>query len=173
MSFEASFQSLVEQFGERVYNQALRILGNREEAEEATQDVFVRIWQALPKFRGDAKISTWIWRITTNVCISRRNKKTADHISFDDENKHSSIAIEDRSGNPWQQYVAREEQVQLEHLISRLPVEEAAAITLFYLEGLDYKEIADVMQLPIGTVATKLHRGRERLRQIINSMKEV
>lgn len=172
MSFEAIFRSIVDQYGKSVYNHALRMLGSREEAEEVTQDVFVNVWRSLSNFRGDAKFSTWIWRITINVCLSKRSRRTGDRISLDDAVKNKTLNVEERGNNPLQLFIEKERRALLEELIAQLPAQEATAITLFYLEGLDYKEIAEIMQVPMGTIATKLYRGRERLRNMFNKMEE-
>jgi RNA polymerase sigma-70 factor (ECF subfamily) len=170
VSFEAIFRSIVDQYSDRVYNHAFRMLGSREEAEEATQEVFVKIWKSMSGFRGEAKLSTWIWRITTNVCISRRSKRADARISLDDLGEDKMLTLAEQGNNPLQHFLQRERRARLEEGIARLPVHEATAITLFYLEGLPYKEIAEIMQVPIGTIATNLHRGRERLREMLNNM---
>lgn len=170
-SYPALFHSLVEDYSQKVFNLALRILGSREEAEEATQDVFVRVWRALPTFRGEAKISTWIWRITTNVCLSRRRKKSSSPLSLDNLLQQGAVDVENDQKNPLQITIDQDECFHLREMIAQLPAEEAAAITLFYLEGCDYKEIGEILQLPAGTVAVKLHRGRERLRKLYERSK--
>jgi RNA polymerase sigma-70 factor (ECF subfamily) len=170
VSFEAIFRSIVDQYSDRVYNHAFRMLGSREEAEEATQEVFVKIWKSMSGFRGEAKLSTWIWRITTNVCLSRRSKRADARISLDDLGEGKMLTLAEQGNNPLQHFLQQERRARLEEGIARLPVHEATAITLFYFEGLPYKEIAEIMQVPIGTIATNLHRGRERLREMLNNM---
>jgi len=159
------FNALLQEYSERVYNHAYRMLGNREDAEEATMDVFLKIHHGLADFRGDAQLSTWIWRITTNVCLSRRTKRREPTVSMEVENVEEVIADLDPTSNPEEVFMKEETREELARSIAELPGQEAAAITLFYLEGMKYEEIAAILGVPMGTVGTAVHRGRERLRK--------
>jgi RNA polymerase sigma-70 factor (ECF subfamily) len=159
------FNALVQEYSERVYNHAYRMLGNREDAEEATMDVFLKIHHGLADFRGDAQLSTWIWRITTNACLSRRAKRREQTISVESENVEEVMADLDPASNPEEVFLKEEMREALAYSIAELPEQEAAAITLFYLEGMKYEEIAAILGVPMGTVGTAVHRGRERLRK--------
>ena len=159
------FSALVRQYSDRVYNHAYRMLGNREEAEEATMDVFLNIHHGLADFRGDAQLSSWIWKITTNVCLSRRARKRVPTVFIEMEKVEGIVVDREPASNPEELFLKEESREQLARLIAELPDQEAAAITLFYLEELKYEEIAATLDLPSGTVATALHRGRERLRR--------
>jgi RNA polymerase sigma-70 factor (ECF subfamily) len=161
------FDSLVEEYSERIYNHAFRMLGNREDAEEAASDVFLRIHLGLGEFRGDAHVSTWIWRITTNVCLSRRAKKRVLAVSLHTGEPQDDLAIPQDDSNPEELFIQQEVREHLAHLIQELPDHEAAAISLFYVDGMKYEEIAAILDVPAGTVATALHRGRERLKRRI------
>jgi RNA polymerase sigma-70 factor (ECF subfamily) len=161
----AQFNDLVREYSERVYNHAYRMLGNREDSEEATMDVFMKIHHGLADFRGDAQLSTWIWRITTNVCLSRRAKRREQAVSVETENAEEIIPDLDPMSNPEMIFLKQETREQLAGSIAELPEQEAAAITLFYLDGMKYEEIATILGVPMGTVATAVHRGRERLRK--------
>lgn len=152
---------IVEEYARGVYTHAHRMLGSREEAEEAAQDVFLRIYRSLGGFKGRAKISTWIWRITTNVCLSRRESMSKSMTTSLDAD--GAAEVSDESPDPEHSFIVREEGDRLGRLIASLPDREAAAVTLYYIEGMDYKEIAGVLDIPAGSVATALHRGRERL----------
>jgi RNA polymerase sigma-70 factor, ECF subfamily len=157
------FNAIVRQYSERVFNHAYRMLGNREDAEEATMDVFLKIHKSLSDFRGDAKLSTWIWRITVNVCLSRRSKRKPETVVTEADNPEETIV--DPSLNPEQYFIKEEAREEFARLVATLPEQEASAIALFYLEGMNYEEIATILSAPAGTVATALHRGRERLRR--------
>jgi RNA polymerase sigma-70 factor (ECF subfamily) len=158
------FNALVEQYSERIYNHAYRMLGSREDAEEAAADVFLRIHIGLSGFRGDAQPSTWIWRITNNVCLSRRAKKRIETTHFDPDESQDDPRLAQNDSNPEDLFIRQELRENLARLIFELPDQEAAAISLFYLDGMTYEEIATILRVPAGTVATALHRGRERLR---------
>ncbi|MBA4311779.1 MAG: hypothetical protein C0417_04020 [Chlorobiaceae bacterium] len=166
MTSDHDFSVIVKEFAERVYNHAYRMLGSRENAEEATQDVFLKIHKGLINFRGDAQISTWIWRITTNVCLTRLANKTKNTfpVEYDPINE---IADDNRTANPEKIFLCREDHEELARSINKLSPKEAAAITLFYLEDMNYTEISDILEIPMGSVATVLHRGREKLRALI------
>jgi RNA polymerase sigma-70 factor, ECF subfamily len=164
------FNRIVEEYGQGVYSHAQRMLGSREEAEEAAQDVFLRIHRSLGGFQGKAKISTWIWRITTNVCLSRREILRKSMTTSLDE--AGSPEVPDESPDPEYLFIVREEGDRLGRLIASLPDREAAAVTLYYLEEMDYKQIAGILDIPAGSVATALHRGRERLAGRLLNLKE-
>ena len=162
------FDSIVEHFAERIFNQALRVLGNREDAEEAATDVFMRIHRGLSGFRGESQLSTWIWRITANVCLTRKARKRIQMVSLDAGEFREDPRDDERNSNPDKRLFAQEGGEELASLIAELPDQEASAIALFYLQEMKYDEIAAILQIPPGTVATLLHRGRERLRKRIH-----
>ena len=155
-----NFNGIVNTYAKQVYNHTLRILGNKEDAEEATQDVFLKIYKGLERFRGDSQLSTWIWRITTNVCYSRISKKRLATNFLDDV--HNQIA----DAETYTDTIVDEETKEIiaKHL-SDLSPHQANALLLFYFEELNYKEIADVLEMPEGTIATLLHRGRANLKK--------
>lgn len=163
----AKYSDLVDLFSERVFNLAIRMLGNREDAEEATQDVFMRIYKSMDGFRGDSSLSTWIWRITANVCITRSKKRKADAVSL--ENSHidppdGQVGTFSKQENS---LYRNEVAGAVNGYISMLPTNESAVLTLFYLEELSYDEIAEILKMPIGTVSINLHRGKARLRKLL------
>jgi len=166
----AEFNAIVDRFAERVYNHALRMLNNREDAEEAMQDVFLRVHRSFGTFRGDAEFSTWLWRITVNVCLSRRGSrwKRRERIQVE----RISDDIPDDAPGPDELLSRREERRRIAVLIARLPGREAAALTLYYMEELDYATIGRILRIPPGSVATALHRGRERLGKMLRAERE-
>jgi RNA polymerase sigma-70 factor (ECF subfamily) len=158
------FDMTVDEFAEKIFNHAYRMLGSREDAEEATQDVFLKIHRGLADFRDQSRISTWIWRITTNVCLTRRAKKSPMTMSLNGKGEEHVIVDENRQSNPEKLFVAQEDRERLARFIAKLDPTEASAITLFYLQEMGYEEIARILDMPMGSVATALHRGREKLR---------
>ena len=132
----------------------------------------IRVLKSLEEFRGDSSLSTWIWRITTNVCITRRKKKTIDALSLDEaEIDPPDGHIRDYTREEKSLY-DRELSETVNGYISMLPPNESAVITLFYLEELSYEEISEILRLPVGTVSTALHRGRQRLGEMLREKKE-
>lgn len=162
-----TFREIVHRYSPQVYRHALSLLRTHEDAEEAVQDVFLRIHRALPQFRGDARITTWIWRITVNVCLTRLEKKRLPIQSLDDD--PPEIAADD---TPLTELLRTDTREVLESAMTRIPPAQASALLMFYGEGMNYREIADVLGVPDGTVATLLFRGRERLRRILRNGKE-
>jgi RNA polymerase sigma-70 factor, ECF subfamily len=163
-SRDRHFGAILRQFQTSVFRHCLHMLGDREEAEEATQDVFMSIYRNLPGFREEATLTTWIYRITFNCCVSRRRRMKLPVTSLDDDGSHLDIA--DEEPGPDLMYTRQETRFELEKLIAALPEREAAAITLFYHEEQSYDEIAGIMKIPQGTVAALLHRGRAHLQSL-------
>ena len=166
------YQDLVTDFSGRVYRQALRILGTRQDAEDATQEVFLKIYNGLGSFRGESHVSTWIFRITFNVCVTMRQKRRADHVSIHDSGEGRLPEIPDPNDSPDEELAGRERLDRLALKIAQLPVREAAAITLFYIEQKSYAEISDILAIPPGSVATALHNGRDRLKRLLKEDRE-
>ncbi|HTP12840.1 MAG TPA: RNA polymerase sigma factor [Bacteroidota bacterium] len=171
MTTRPSFEALVDEFGGKIFNHAFRMLGTREDAEEATQDVFLKIHQGLPGFRGESQLSTWIWRITTNVCLTRGAKRKLHTVPLDEDEGEESVIDDHAPSNPEESFIAEESREQLARLINKLNPRESAAITLFYVDGLEYVEIARILDLPMGSVATHLHRGKKKLQALYHQRK--
>lgn len=163
------FETILTDYQDRVYNQAFRMLGNREDAEEATQDIFLSIHKSLGDFRGDSKVSTWIYRITSNVCISRLRKKQLETISLDDPLGDDGATISDiipDTGPNQQKLMESEETAEMVRAqIQTLPPDWAMAISLCHFDDHSYDEIAEIMSIPKATVATYIFRGRKQLAQ--------
>jgi len=161
------FRSLLAAHQDKVYNQAYRMLGNREEAEEATQDVFLRIYRSLDEFRGESKLSSWIFRITANVCISRLRRKQLKVASLDEPvgslDKTAAALIPDDQPGPAEQLESQEMAETLRAQVRRLPPDWAQAIGLHHFQGMSYEEVAEAMGIPRATVATYILRGRRQL----------
>ena len=165
MPEQADFNAIVDRFAHRVYNHAFRMLNNREDAEEAMQDVFLRVHRSLGTFRGDAELSTWLWRITVNVCLSRRGSRWRKREQIRMENVADAIA--DDAPGPDELITILEDRERIARMIARLPDREAASLTLYYIEGFDYAAIGRILNIPPGSVATALHRGRMRLGKML------
>ncbi len=166
------YLDIVDLYSGRVFNLASRMLGNREDAEEATQDVFMRVFKSLDSFRGDSAMSTWIWRITSNVCMSRLSRKRHAAVSLDESEIDPP---DDRIGHISRQekaFFKTERRIAIEKYLALLPPVESAALTLFYMEGLSYNEISQALEIPIGTVSVEIHRGRRKLREIMRGGRE-
>ena len=166
-----NFREILAAYQDKVYNQAYRMLGNREEAEEATQDIFLRINRSLHEFRGESKLSSWIFRIAANVCISRLRKKQLTVMSLDEPleagGRSADEVVADEGANPEAAYESKQLAELVRREVRRLPPNWAQALSLNYFGGLSYEEVAETMKIPRATVATYILRGKKQLAQQI------
>lgn len=164
-----AFDHLVEAHYRSVYNTAYRMLRTPSAASDATQTTFVRVWEALSSFRGDASFSTWLYRITMNVCLDelRRGKNQPLSLTREDEDGEPSEDREmpDLSNEPAGTAEQRELQELVHEAISRLSGDFRAVIVLYDIRGLSYQEISDALEIPLGTVKSRLNRARQALRE--------
>jgi RNA polymerase sigma-70 factor, ECF subfamily len=164
---KAEFQHIVAQHRDRVYNQAYRMLGNREDAEEAAQDVFLKVYRAGDTFRSESTAATWIYRITANVCIDRLRRKQVATMSMDapigDDGITLADTIKDPGPGPDAIHTDKETAGTVRRMVRDLPPDWAMALTLYHFDDRKYEEIAEIMELPVSTVGTYIRRGRQRL----------
>jgi RNA polymerase sigma-70 factor (ECF subfamily) len=170
------FKELLEQYQHIVYNQAYRMLGNREDAEEATQDIFLNIFRSLESFRGASKLSTWIYQITANECITRLRRKQLTMLSFDEpyekDGKTLTEIIPERCPDAESRMISSETAEMIRSQVRRLPPKWAMAISLYHFDDLSYDDIAEIMEIPRATVATYIMRGRKQLAQLVMNAME-
>lgn len=161
---DTAFTEIFRRHQTMVYNVAYRMCGDRFEAEDLAQGVFLRIWRHLAKFEGRSSLKTWIYRITINYCRSRlgRRRWWGTSIERDDG---SPPALPDRRRGPEDRAVARDEGRRLARALRDVPSPYREAVILRDLEGLTYREIADVLEIPVGTVRSRIARGRGRLKE--------
>lgn len=153
---EEAFRILVETHGRAVYNIALFTLDDEVLAEDATQDAFIRIYRHLGKFKGEARLSTWIYRIVKNVCYDYLKKRR--HTPMDEaEERHlmdgNGFSPEEEVLSEWQHKAVRD-------AVEQLPVKQRLAITLYYFQDKSYEEVAAIMGQPLNTVKSHLHRAK-------------
>jgi len=159
-----AFEALVTLHSPRVFHLALGYTGRHHDAEEITQTVFWKVWNALPQFRGGASFSTWLYRLTLNACTDhyRREKKRRGDLSLDDPDL---APLRDTAPSPEEILLQREEQAILRKALAELPEQHRVILVLREMDGLDYKEIAQVLDLEMGTVKSRLARARRALRE--------
>jgi RNA polymerase sigma-70 factor, ECF subfamily len=165
-----AFAALVLAHQRYVYNLALRTLANAEEAEDIAQETFVRAWQALPRFRADAQFRTWLYRIATNLCYNRLPRLRRDLAMLGDD--ELAALPEPTTANLANGIEADERRAYLHRQIEALPESYRLLITLRYAQEFSYEEIAEVLNLPLGTVKTGLFRARARLREALRAYQE-
>ena len=164
-----AFAALVSAYETKIYNLALRYLGNREDAMDASQEVFLRVFRFLPGFQEESGFSTWIYRIGVNVCKdmlakqSRRNEQSLEVEDEDDEQRTMELA--DHRYTPEQIVENAELRSVLSEAIAALPDQQREVIVLRDIQGLSYDENSNVLSLESGTVKSRLSRARENLRK--------
>ena len=168
---KSSYALLVDSYSQRIINYLARMTGNRWEAEELAQETFVRAYFALHSYKPQFKFSTWLFKIATNLCINHL-KKRSRLIHVDDyqgEDGQSAWVLPDTraSRNPALSTERLELQRQVQEAISQLPPSYRTVVILRHLHDLSYQEIAQVTELPIGTVKSRLGRGRCKLAALL------
>ena len=165
---EAAFEELIRQYEKKVYTLCFRMCGNGEDAEEAAQDAFLALWRGIDRFRQESSLSTWIYRLATNACIDtlRRRKKQSGSVSLDDEELF--VDAVDTSPQPQETVEHRETQKLLQEGLSALPEEYRKVLILREIEGLSYTEIAESASIELGTVKSRISRGRSLLRNFLS-----
>ncbi len=162
---EAAFRELVDQYKGLVFALIARSVANRARAEELAQDVFLKVHKGLAYFRGEAKLSTWIYRITINVLSQERTELATASLDDrdDDERPRFQPAGDDRA---FGDLVMKD---RLQKAIEQLPVPYQVLINGHYLKGMRYEDLAEALNMPMGTVKTHLHRAKRRLRHLLET----
>lgn len=172
----AAYEEIVRRYQDRVYTLSLRWMRDEQIAREVSQDAFLALYRALPNFRGDAKLSTWIYRVVVNHCknrkLYRRRRKTDHHEPLegkraaDDDGPSRQLP---HQGPATDSMLHRSEAEQLVHeALEKLDEEQRAIIVMRDLEDLDYAEIAEILGLARGTVKSRLHRARSQLARVLS-----
>jgi RNA polymerase sigma-70 factor, ECF subfamily len=161
---DTAFAELVDRYKDLVYGLIYRMVQDRGVADDLAQDVFLKVHRGIPYFRGEARLSTWIFRIVQNVCIQSRGSRRAD-LSLD--------ATNDGGGPPRQvgsvdrAFGAIEDRDRLDKALARLPPNYRMLVVAHYIRGVQYEALAEALDLPLGTVKTHLYRAKRRLRELL------
>jgi len=175
---ERAFNELVHQFERRVFGLVFRMLGSREEAEDLAQEVFVQVFKAIDQFRGESKLSTWIYRIAINLCknrnkyLQRRHAHQQDDIEALGDRAPMSSAKGTTAGSiarPDDMLVGLQVERIVQDAIQQLEEDFREVLILRDVEDMSYEEIGEITGLPSGTVKSRIHRARERLREAIET----
>lgn len=167
---QGAYTILVERHSDLVYAIVSRIVLNEADADDVAQEAFVRAYHALPRFRGDSKFSSWLYRIAVNRSLTHL-KRTKRRAAVLDPTTGARAEVEASLGAPRErpdEAVLREERrVAVRAAVADLPARYRAVVTLFYLEERNYKEVAEILGIPMGTLKTHLHRARALLREAL------
>ena len=170
-----AFNQLVIRYQSIAYNLAYRILGDEDAASDATQDAFLSAYKAMPRFRGGS-FKAWVLRIVTNACYdqlrARRRRPTSSLDDLDGEADHTPYLL-DPAERPDELVSRRELDTVIQAGIMTLPIDQRSVLVLSDLQGMDYQEIAQVTGLALGTVKSRLSRGRAKLRDYLLDHREL
>lgn len=174
----AAFDQLVRRYERTIFNVAYRLANSHDDAADIAQEAFVRAWNNLKSFRGDAAFSTWLHRIVTNAFLDDRKRRRARPTRSLDEAldlEENSVArqFEDPSPGPAALAEGDERRRILERAIQTLPEAQRIMVVLYHSQGLAYEEIAEITQLPLGTVKSRLNRARLALRDRLGAHAEL
>lgn len=163
-----AFGELVEIYQDRVYNLALRMSGNADDAFDLAQEAFFRAWRGLSGFQFESAFSTWLFRLTSNICLdwlrAKKRRPTVSLTTLDDEGEEVQMEIRDPGKGPEELLLAAEDRKALAKALNELPVEYREILTLRAINDLSYEEISRILNLREGTVKSRLSRARLALR---------
>lgn len=157
MQQEEFFGRLVSEYGERLYWHVRSMVGRHEDAHDLMQDIYIKVWKALPGFRGDAEPFTWLWRIATNETISFLTKRQTR------SDQGAMLAAERLPSDPW--FDGDRLQEALHRCIAKLPPKQKAVFNLRYFEDMPYSEIADVLETSEGSLKASYHHAYEKIKE--------
>lgn len=171
----SAFDLLVRRYQHRVYTMAIRWMGNDQVAAEVTQDVFIALFRSLKNFRGDAQLSTWIYRVVINHCknrrLYRRRRKMDRHEPLEgdrpDDEDGPKRQLEGTEPPPDTSLHQSDAERLIREALEQLPEEQRAIIVMRDIEDLSYEEIGEILDLPRGTVKSRLHRARAQLARVL------
>ena len=169
---EAAFRELVRRYERPLFSLLYRMVRDRALAEDLAQETFIKVLNGIKSYKPEFKFSSWIFKIANNAAIDHLRRKNLDTLSLDgsptaetpEQMRATSLQLGDRAASPLQQVENRELGTAIEHAIARLRPEYRSCIMLRHVEGYSYEEIAETLDLPLGTVKTYIHRARNELR---------
>lgn len=161
---------LVDRYKDLIYTLALRMLKNREEAEEVSQDTFIKMYKSLSKFKGDSKFSTWLYKVAYNNCLDRikKNKKQWNDVAIDEFSEYQIKTLDNALDN----LMAEERQQTIQNCLQLLPSDESFLLTLYYYEDLSLEDISKIVGITANNVKVKLFRSRKKLTTILKQYLE-
>lgn len=161
-----AFGLLVERYQHRLYGSLVHVTGSSEQARDIAQDAFVHAFEKLSTFRGQSQFYSWLFRIALNAAVSARRKTQRVTASVEATKESTGVEPVDMRtcSAPWQSLETAERQLMVQRALAQLPEEYRTALVLKEMDDLKYEEIAEVLQVPVGTVRSRIHRARLELR---------
>ena len=174
---ERAFQLLLNTFSEKIYNLSFSILQNQEDAEDITQEIFITVYLSISQFKGDSKLSTWIYRITVNKCqelIRKRSRKKRFGFKTSIENIDFEKPLSENFTfmHPGIELEKKERSMILFSAINQLPDNQKIAFTMHKIEGISYEETAQIMNISLSSVESLMFRAKQNLKQLLGNYYE-
>ncbi|OGU27405.1 MAG: hypothetical protein A3K13_05080 [Gemmatimonadetes bacterium RIFCSPLOWO2_12_FULL_68_9] len=177
---ESAYRELLHRYQRPVFSLIYRMVRDRELAEDLAQETFVKVLNALDSYRPEFKFSSWIFKIANNASIDHLRRRQLDTLSLDgapgatspDRVEATQLQLSDKGETPLQEVEARELGSAIEQAIGKLRPEYRACIVLRHIEDRPYGEIAEILDLPLGTVKTYIHRARAELKDLLGPLRE-
>jgi RNA polymerase sigma-70 factor (ECF subfamily) len=177
---ELAFRELVRRYQRPVFSLIYRMVRDRETAEDLAQETFIKVLNAIDSYRPEHKFSSWIFKIANNAAIDHLRRRDPDLLSLDgapdavsaERQEATALQVRDLGESPLDELQARELGSHIETAIARLRPEYRACIMLRHVEGRPYEEIAAILDLPLGTVKTYIHRARAELRDVLGPLRD-
>jgi RNA polymerase sigma-70 factor (ECF subfamily) len=177
---EAAYRELVRRYQRPVFSLVYRMVRDREMAEDLTQETFIKVLNAIDRYKPEYKFSSWIFKIANNAAIDQLRRKELDTLSLEgrpdattrERIEATTLQVGDSSESPLEEVQARELGAAIERAIAQLRPEYRACIILRHVEGRPYDEIATILDLPLGTVKTYIHRARAELQAALAPLRE-
>ena len=173
-----AFSLLVSAYEKKAVNFARRMLGTQEEAEDAVQEAFLKVFDKIHTFREDSSFSTWFYTVLNNICLDalRKRSRRAETVSIhqsDDTGDEYELQIEDTADGPYEAFQKNEAKRLLEIALTKLSDEHRTVIILRDINGFEYEEIAKILKISTGTVKSRISRARLSLRRILEEHREL
>lgn len=174
-----AFEQLIAAYEKKMINYCWRMLGNPSDAEDAAQEVFIKVFRFIESFTGQSSFSTWLYRIASNVCLDilrKKKRQPADTVSLYQsgaEGDEFVLLVEDNAPSPYESAQLNEAQRALNTALAQLGEEQRRVIILRDIEGFSYEEIAAVMHVPPGTVKSRINRARKSLQKLLEKDREL
>lgn len=162
-----AFEVLVERYKKAVFNTAYRMMGSMEEAEDVSQEAFIRIYNSLSRYNPEYKFITWALKITTNLCLDSLRRKKAETVPIDE-----NFEIKDGKDTPEEEYIRKEKQKMVQDAIMKLPDKYREFLILFHHRNLSYQEIMDITGESLTIVKNRLYRARQMLKEELLSIEK-
>ena len=173
-----AFEELLLLHQKKVYNLCLRMSANPDDALDLSQEAFLRAWRSLGQYQFEANFSTWLFRLTSNICIDflrrkKRRQETSLTESYDDSDEGAELSVPDAQPGPEQQAMTNETKIELARAMEQLSPEHREILQLRVIEDLQYEQIADILGVRVGPVKSRLARARLALRKILKASEPV